>query len=184
MGTLLQVIENLSSYVGPLSIFLFVLSFVIGVGLAIAALKGAAKRSEMGPSAGTWSTPMWTFIIAICFLALPGFILSISISFFGAEGTGSLTNPQSIFEHAPETVGLFDEDSPGRDMITAIVTVVMLVGLIAVMRGLFLLNESAKGQGPKTFGPGMTFVIAGVMGLNFPIFVGVMETMLVATPPP
>ena len=181
MGNLLQVIENIAGYVNPISIMLFVLSFVIGVSFAMVGIKGAARRSEMGPSAGPWTAPMWTFIIGVMFVALPAMVLSISTSIFGAEGTGFESDPQEIFSYASVTVGLFEVGSPGRAVITGIVRVVQLVGLIAVMRGLFLLNQSAQGgSGPKTFGPGFTFVVAGVCAVNFPIFVGVMESILLA----
>ncbi len=58
----------------------------------------------------------------------------------------------------------------------------MFIGIIAVMRGLYLLNQTAQGGGgPKTFGPGLTFCIAGIMAVNFPLFVGMME-LLITTP--
>lgn len=192
MGNLLQIIENIAGYADPITIMLLILSFVIGVTMVIIALKGFAKRSEMGTSAGTWSAPVWTFVIGIAFIALPGLIASLTVSFFGAgtsPGDSSLVvSPQSIFEHAPATVGLFEAGSPARDVITGIVRVVQLVGLIAIMRGLHLLNQSAQGgHGPKTFGPGLTFVIAGALAMNFPLFVGVMEMLIsapAATPTP
>jgi hypothetical protein len=68
-------------------------------------------------------------------------------------------------------------------LIIGITLIVQFVGVIAIARGLYLLNMSAQSaQGPKTFGPGLTFVIAGAMATNFPIFVGVMENLISTAP--
>ena len=182
MGDLLSTIENIAALVrwganaGPFWILFTIISWFIGVLILIAAIRKASQRSELGQSAGSWSTPVWNFIIAIMFLALPSFITAISITFFGVTPD----DPDRIFEYSPGVLGAIEE-SAGRSIITAIVYVIQFVGLIAVMRGLYMLNLSAQGQsqgGPRTFGPGMTFVIAGAVALNFPIFVGMMETLI------
>ncbi|MCW3782616.1 hypothetical protein [Defluviimonas salinarum] len=184
MVDLLQIINNVVNAITPggggggLSGLLYILSYMMGVGFVIVAIKGSAKRSELGKSAGSWSQPGWTFVIGVCFIALPGLVESLTQTIFGQSDRPA---PESIFSYAPSTIGLLDADSPGRTMIVGIVTIIQFVGLVAVMRGLFLLNQSAQGSGgPKTFGPGLTFVIAGVMAVNFPLFVGVIENLITA----
>ena len=66
--------------------------------------------------------------------------------------------------------------------ISGIVLIIQFVGVIAVCRGLYLLNQSAQGgQGPQTFGPGFTFVIAGICATNFPIAVGIFESLITSS---
>jgi hypothetical protein len=181
MVDLLQIIERLVGYLPSFYVLLYILSFLIGGIMVMVALRNAARRNEAGPNGGSWAAPFWTFTIGVLFVALPGLVSSVTLSIFGVSFEDIKPDPQSIFEYAPATVGLFDEDSPGRAMITGLVAVVQFIGLIAVMRGLRLLNESAQGGGgggSKTFGPGFTFVIAGVLAVNFPLFVGVMERLI------
>jgi hypothetical protein len=183
MVDLLQIIERLVGYLPSFYVLLYILSFLIGGIMVMVALRNAAKRHESGPNGGSWGAPMATFAIGVLFVALPGLVSSVTLSVFGVSFDSGKPDPQSIFRLAPVTVGLFDEESPGRTMIAGIVAVVQFIGLIAVMRGLKLLNASAQGgNGPPTFGPGFTFVVAGVLAVNFPLFVGVMERLIASTP--
>ncbi len=179
MVDLLNVIENLVSAISPdgdgLTGLMFSLSWLIGIIIVIISIKTAANRGDIGRQAGSWSTPVWSFIIGICFITLPGLTYTVSESVFGATST----DPQEIFSYAPSTVGLFDSDSTGRTMIVGIVTIIQFMGYIAIMRGLWVLREAAKGNGgTRTFGPGFTFVVAGALAANFPLFIGLLEGIL------
>jgi hypothetical protein len=176
---LLSVIENMVNAISPdgggLTRLMYIMSWLIGVVTVIMAVRGMSQRSEMGRNAGSWAAPVWTFIIGICFLVLPGLVYTISETVFGTTSTDA----SEIFSYAPATVGLFESESTGRAMIEGIVVVVQFVGYIGVMRGLFILKATANGYGnSKSFGPGMTFVIAGAMAANFPLFVGLIEGLL------
>jgi len=176
MVDLLQIIENLVGILPSFQVLFYVISFVIGVIFVMTAIRDAARRSQMGQSAGSWYQPFWTFVIGVSFVALPGLVSSLTYTFFAQEQP----DPSNIFAYAPATIGLFNADGPGRTMITGIVAIIQFIGIIAVMRGLYLLNQSAQGGGggPKTFGPGFTFVIAGIMAVNYPLFVGAIELLI------
>ncbi|MCE6959648.1 hypothetical protein LAZ40_11525 [Cereibacter sphaeroides] len=175
MVDLLQIIQNVVGLLPDFSVFLYILSWVMGCLFVATGIRNAAKRHQMGQSAGSWAAPFWTFVIGVMFVALPGLVASMTQTFFAQEQPDA----SSIFAYAPATIGLLESGSPGRTMIEGIVLIVQFVGLIAVMRGLFLLNQSAQGAGgPKTFGPGATFVIAGIMAVNFPLFVGAVELLI------
>ncbi|MEY8799497.1 hypothetical protein AB9K35_04155 [Leisingera sp. XS_AS12] len=185
MVDLLKIIENLVAAISPggggLTGLLYVLSWITGIVIVMMSIKAASKRSEMGRNAGSWASPAWSFIIGVCFIALPGLTSTIAQTIFAEEAHDAA----SIFAYAPSTVGLFEADTAGRSMIVGIVTVVQFVGLIGVMRGLMLLRDTAigGGGGPKTFGPGMTFIIAGVLAVNFPLAVSVIEQLITASAP-
>lgn len=175
MTDLLQIIEQLTDFIPNFEFLFWVICFLLGVIFAIKGIMGAAKRSEMGQSYGSWGAPMMMFLTGVLFVALPGLINTLSQTFF------ALSEPEdaeAIFSHAPATIGIMDGDE-ARTIIIGITAIVQFIGLIAVARGLYLMNQSAQSaHGPKTFGPGMTFVIAGAMATNFPIFVGVMENLV------
>lgn len=156
-----------------------IIFFVMGVIFAIKGLMAAAKRQEMGPGQGSWAGPMVTFTTGVLFVAFPGLMNSLSQTFFALSTPSSA---DSIFSYADATIGILD-GAEAQGLIVGITLIVQFVGMIGIARGLYLLNQSAQGsQGPKTFGPGLTFVIAGAMATNFPIFVGVMDDLITVSP--
>lgn len=174
---LLDTVVAIADLAGPLSNLFGAISFIMGIGFAIGALMLATKRLNLGPGAGSWSQPLWMFIIGALFVGLPMTMSSLSMTMMGQNYE---TDPARIFEHAPTLIGAFDSGE-ARTIIMAIVTVVRLVGLLGVMRGLYLLQQSTKGQGPQTFGPGVTMIIAGIFAFNFQLFVGLMEKLVLGT---
>lgn len=177
MGNLLDIIRNIAGIVPPGVILLFYLSYLIGILFVVSAVRMVGKRSEMGPSVGTWGQPVWVFVIGVLFLALPGFLQVMSASLMG--GDVAIGDPERVFEYAPRTIGLMGTGE-ARNIVVAIVTVIQVVGVIAVMRGLYFLNlaASSSSNGQRTFGPGLVFVIAGVMAVNFPVFASMIESLL------
>jgi hypothetical protein len=179
MTDLLQIIRNIVGVMDSLSGFVSATCFLIGFYMTMKALKMAQKRQELGPGQGTWGSPVTTFIIAGMFLGLPTLIDILNVSLFEVKSQDAST----IFKYADSTIGQID-DTTAREMISGLVLIVQFVGVIAVCRGLYLLNQSAQGgQGPQTFGPGFTFVISGIAATNFPLFVGIMESLISAPPP-
>lgn len=176
MTDLLQIIKNIVSYLDSFIILFSGICFLIGFVLTLKALKGAQKRQEQGGHGGPWTSPLSNFIVAGMFLGLPTLINVLNVTLFAATPSAA----ESIFLLADSTIGRLEEQA-AREMITGLVRIIQFMGLIAVARGLYLLNQSAQGnQGPSTFGPGFTFVVAGICATNFPIFVGIMEKVITA----
>jgi hypothetical protein len=176
MTDLLQIIQNLVAVMDDLKGLVGGICFLIGFLLGIKAIKMAQKRQEQGAGQGGWGASMSTFITACFFLSLPGLINILNTSVFGVNPVAA----SSIFTYADSTIGAIN-NAAAREMITGLVIIIQFMGIIAVGRGLFLLNQSAQGsQGPSTFGPGLTFVISGLMATNFPLFVGIMESLITA----
>jgi hypothetical protein len=174
MVSLLQIIENIVSYLDGFYSLVSGICFLIGFVMTITALKQAQRRQEMGAHSGSWNSPIATFIFAGFFLGFPALIDILNYSVFNETAQSA----SKIFEYADSTVGRISQDS-ARTMITGIVRIVQFMGLIAVGRGLYLMNQSAQGtQGPKTFGPGLTFILSGICATNFPRFVQIMEAIV------
>jgi len=175
MADLLQIVIRVTGYLTEFTALFGVICFILGVIFGIKGLLAAAKRQEMGPGQGSWAGPMMTFMTGVFFIALPGLVDTLSQTLFALSTPPSA---DSIFAYAPATIGIMD-GAEARTLIIGITAIVQFIGLIAIARGLYLLNLSAQSaQGPKTFGPGLTFVIAGALATNFPIFVGVMESLI------
>lgn len=176
MTDLLQIIANITGVMGELTGFVSAVCFLIGFYMTMKALKMAQKRQELGAGQGSWGSPIATFIIAGFFLALPTLIDVLNVTIFAVKSQ----NASKIFEYADSTIGSIKGDE-AREMISGLVLIIQFIGIIAVARGLFLLNASAQGgQGPKTFGPGFTFVVSGICATNFPLVVAVFESLISA----
>lgn len=178
MADLLQIIENLVTMLPAFRGLLSAVFWLTGVLFIISALRSAMRRSEMGPSQGTWMVPLAKFITGAAFIAFPSTVGAFLASFWGSPTAAS---PDAIFALAPSMTAAMDEGN-GRIILTSITMIVQFVGLIGFARGLYLMNASASGTGQaKTFGPGLTFLIASTLAVNFPMFIGAIE--LLVTPP-
>lgn len=171
MTDLMQMIVRLQGYLPALDSLATGISWVIGILLVMSAILGAGKRNDMGQQGGSWASPITRFLTGVAFIALPSVINLLSFSFFGSAPT----NASAIFQYAPQTIGLFEEGSETRQVITAITAVAMFIGVIAIMRGLYMLNSAAQPGTQTGWGPGIVFLIAGTLAVNFPKFLGVME---------
>ncbi len=179
MVDLLQIIDNIRAILPSLDWLLQIFAYVTGLVFVWMAITGAAHRSRMGQASGSWSRPITTFAIGASLIALPSLVGVLSYTLFSATPT----DPSAIFSYAPETVGMFDETAPARTMVTGIVAIVMFMGVAGIIRGLLLLKAAADGsagRGASPIGPGVTFLVAGIIAVNFPRFVGLMEGLLVA----
>lgn len=180
MVDLLQIIENLKVIIGDgtntgLTRLAFVLCWIFGVSFALMAIKQAVQSTERGPQGGGMKGPLVTFLVAVCFTAMPSFLSSMSYTIFGQMET----DPSQIFSYTPATVGgLVAEGTRGRTLLVGIATVVKFIGLIAIMRGLFFLRSAALPNAQIQMGPGVTFVIAGICAWNFPLFLSVLENLV------
>lgn len=174
---LLQIVDNIVSYLIPFQQLFGAVCFVIAIVMMMAALRMAGRVSEMrNGQAGQagWGAPAATFFVATAFAAMPALLSSLSLTIFSTD----IEDASTIFSHAPLTVGVLD-GGEARSLIVGIVRIIQFVGMVAIARGLLMLNSSAQGAGgPKTFGPGLTFVISGSMATNFPFFMRIMENII------
>ena len=171
MNDLMEMIVRLQGYLPSLENLAMSISWLIGIILIINAIMSAGKRSDVGQQAGSWGTPISKFLTGVAFIALPSVLSVLSFTLF----RDTPSNASAIFEYAPQTVGLFDVGSEARSIIVAIVAIAMFAGVLAVMRGLFMLNAASQGSPQASYPAGLTFLGAGALAVNFPKFMGVLE---------
>ena len=148
--------------------------FVVGIIFVILALRQSIQRAEFGPQHGSWFRPVLTFTIGILLIAFPSTISVLSNSLFGQAPNN---NPRSIFEYDRNVLEPLNQ-GPARDIVGLIMLFVRFVGYIAVIRGLLLFNQIST-QGSRVVGAGITFLIAGTICINFPIFWGLLVDLVI-----
>lgn len=174
MTDLLNILSNIVNAGGTIQLAIKWVCFIMGFTLTWVALKQAQRRQELGTNAGSWGSPIASFLTAAVFMSFPAVVEILNTTLLGTAQVSS----QKIFAYGSNTVGQLG-GAEGKKMIRSMVYVIQIVGVIAIGRGFYLLNQSAQGgQGPKTFGPGLTFVISGTLASNFPVFYGIMESIL------
>lgn len=175
MADLLAILDNLVSYIPSFNALLASLCWIIGALFVISSVFHASRRYDFGVSQGSWKAPIAKFVIGVCFIALPSLITTMIGTFWG---TSEPESAEAIFQYAPKMTGIF-EDNDTRKLVINLVLIVKVIGFIGFVRGLFLLNHAASGTGgARTFGQGMTFVIASTMAINFPLFIMLIEKLV------
>ena len=175
MGTAVGVAEAVATYIIQFERLLRAVCFLLGMGLAVHALRLAGRRAELGPQIGTWTRPTMTFASGVVLMAFPSFVSVMLASLFG---TGAVDSPEAIFSYSGDLFDAFG-NATFRQASTTFVLLVQLVGYIAVARGVWFLNASVSPGNQRMFGPGITFLVAGSLAINFPSFVGLLTDLLI-----
>ena len=164
MGDTLSVITQLASYVTRFEGLLRAVVFLIGAVLIIQSLRLAVRRAEFGPQAASWTKVAAGFFAGAALLAFSAHRVRARGDSFGG---GDLASASSMFSYGG---GILQPLAGAQKAVEAIVLIIQLIGFIAIARGLLFLNAAASPGGPRTFGPGVTFVIAGALAGQFPSF--------------
>ena len=173
MGDSLSFITHLVSHVPRFEGLLRAIVFLLGAVLVIQSLRQAARRAEFGPQAASWSKTAAGFFAGVALLAFPHTVSALVGTLFGGN---DLDSASSVFSYGG---GMLQPLAGSQKAVESIVLIIRLIGFIAIARGLLFLNSAASPGGPKTFGPGFTFVIAGALAVNFPAFFGIMADLFV-----
>ena len=171
----LQAIDAIAGYVSAFEGLLKAVLYVIGIAMIIQSLRLAARRSESGAQTAPSGRIVSGFLTGTALLAFPATVSVLLSSLFG---TGNTASPEMIFALDG---GLLDPlSAPGaRNSVSALVMIIQFVGFIAIARGLLLLNLAARPDGPRSLGPGFTFLIAGALAVNFPVFFGFVSSLFI-----
>jgi hypothetical protein len=131
--------------------------WLIGLVLGISSVMQAARISQ-GNSREGWGSAIGTFATGVCMIMLPEFLGSFTASSFGSGAASS------AMSYSPS--GMSQLGDSGKSMVQTILMWCELFGILAFAKGIMTLRATANGTGPQTYGPGVTFVIAGCLAAN------------------
>ena len=172
MSDLDRALVNLAAYVGAFETFFYAICFVCGVAMVMIGLFRLTQRASMAGNA-TWRGAVATILVGSTIVAFPTLIGVLNTTFWGDPDT---LQADRIFAYAPSL--LDPVDGHARKVVESIVLLVQFLGLIAVFRGLLLLNEHVQSGGPSRLGPGLTFLLAGAVAVNLPRFAGLLDDLV------
>lgn len=164
------VAEALVSLVGDITAPLLLLVAAVCWILAACAFMAGALRLIQHAAGGRppsgLGTAMW-FVVAVVLLRLPAWIGSAGRTLFGAAPS-----------NAQVTLGYGGRSADWSGTIEAVLAIVSLIGLIAVIRGLFALRAAADGNGRETVGGAAMHILGGVCAWHIAPFIAAIQTTL------
>ncbi len=170
LADLVELIARMEVFLGDFHVLVVAIAWATGITAIVIGARAAAGRAEQGPGAGGWAGAISWILTGVALLSLPTLldVLSQSVIRDSWESVGV-----EIFSTAPELLSALDGRAT-EATIVGILRIVQFLGVIAVFRGLLLLNASVQPGGQPTVGAGLTFVAGGVLALN----IGPVLTML------
>ena len=152
--TVEQMVINIAKTMPSLLAMFSAAAYVLGFTLV---LKGVYKLKEYGEMRTSMSsqTNLWPPMITLG-------IGTLLIFFVSAYQIGL----QTLFAY-DSPLGYSENSDSTESLVTAVVSIMQVVGVIAFIRGLLLLNGAGNpGAQPGSIGKGLTFVIGGLLAIN------------------
>ena len=94
-----------------------------------------------------------TFVLGAGLLALPSFLNAAGGTFFG----GTFRDTASLAYTTSSDTQAFNS------LLNALFTIISLIGLIAFIRGWFVLRNAADGRSHQTIASGFWYLVGGIM---------------------
>ncbi len=152
--TLTDMITNLASQMPALMRMLTAFCYVIGLFFMWSGVYGLKQYGDlrtMTSSNTDIRTPLIKLAIGVAFIYFPSTIST------GMETLFATSSPLAYSSSGDQTEA---------QIISAVIAVMKVVGVIAVMRGLFFLSKAGSQGQPGMVGKGVTHLIAGILAIN------------------
>jgi hypothetical protein len=170
VGTVDGMLLSLTSNIYGPSLMLFgIFSYVAGVFVLMNAIFRLTKGMDQGPRGPLGLGTAMSFFLAAVLLSMPQALGAISTTLFG--DTGIVTNP--VFADS----GGMDADLKARaeQIMLAVESFLIIIGIISFFRGWFILRSVADGGGQATAMSAFSHIIAGVIAVNIGPFVNAVQ---------
>jgi hypothetical protein len=156
-----HIISELQPWWKSIEAIMVVVGFILaGIGVKNLLKKGHSHSPNYGAD-------LATFVAGVLLVSLPSFLDSLSESIFGTPAPSSLGSPS-----LSAAVG----SQPYGQAVLLVFTVIQLVGLFAVIKGIFLFKDGFDQK--DKMGPAWTHMIGGIAALNLYALLGAVGEML------
>ncbi len=151
--------------------FMAALVYVLGVIALAQGLLRLKKHSDDPHRAPSGMGTAMTFVLAAALLALPAFMAAATGTLLNGETRSGATLAYNTGSGSADT-GAFNA------LIGALFTIISLVGLIAFIRGWFVLRGAADGNTQQTIASGIWHLVGGVMAWHILTVIDVFQQTL------
>ncbi len=171
---LTEIIARLQHALGDFWTLVWAAAWVTGAAMAAAGLAAAGRRADQGPGQGGWAGPAAMLLCGCALLAFPSFVDSLTATMIA--GQWEHAGPE-IFARAPELLRIF-ENRATRETIIGILRIIQFVGLLAIFRGVLILNAAAQPAQRGTVGAGLTHLVGGGLAVNIGPVLDMIEALV------
>lgn len=179
MDELTAFFTRVTAILPPAQAFVAALCFVLGIVLVIIGgrmlLITAEERSHAHHRRHGYWQAMTYIVFGLLIISLDMTLSAWIASLYGASNT-TASAASEIMAYAPEMLSPVS-GAPGEAILIALVRVAQFIGLLAVVRGLFLCVKSADMPAQGLMGKGFIHMIAGIMAVDLPRTVGLFENL-------
>lgn len=198
-----SILENISSLLLPITQLVLAVSFVSGIAFMF---RGVAMLHTFGQLQHQMSKPHgitgpFVYIgIGAVLLYLPSTVVTASNTIFGASFTDfftpadtinftgvdnasmSVSNIPNYEQNASNKLMAYYDIGGGQEwasLIDVVVKFIQLIGLIAFIRGWFILSHSAEANSQQGgLSKGLTHIIGGILSINFIPFMQALSQLI------
>ena len=176
LARLTELIARLQVFLGEFYILTVAVAWATGIAAIVIGLRAAARRADQGPGSGGWAGAISWMLTGTALMSLPTLldVLSRSVIRDSWNAVGV-----EIFSTAPDLLEAFD-GAASQETIVGILRIVQFLGVIAVFRGLLLMNASVQPGQQATLGAGLTFVAGGTLALNIGPLLSMLNRLVAA----
>lgn len=158
-GVDLMVINFIDDIAGPATFLIQAAAYIGAIIFLISGVVRLTKTAQEGPRGPAGLGTVMTFISAGALFSFSQMLAAFSSSLFGSPqlSTFANINIQGLDANAVNTVA---------PVIESVMIFIMIVGLIAFVRGWFVLKAFADGSREASVAQGLTFLIGGALAVN------------------
>lgn len=160
--------------IGPFTMAIGAAILVSGIAISISAIMGAVQVTDgRAPGGVTIGSKIIKFFVGVILVTIGGQMMASGTDYGQIKVFGTawdtVYKSQSVVQISP--VG---DNELSKESIDAIVKFVSFIGVIALVRGVFLFGRHADGD-RDALARGITFFIAGMVASNFGAFLEMIE---------
>ena len=155
-----MLVRIMSDVSGPAELLLTVFAYIAALGFLSVGMGRLARAQETGPRGPSGFGTTMTFLVSGALFSYGPMMGVFATSLFG---DAELATRPTI----ADDLGI-DRSSAAsiETVIQSVLAFVMIVGMIAFVRGWFVLRNWAEGQGGATMAQGLTFLFGGALAIN------------------
>ena len=177
MDEFVAFLSRVEALIPPFGNLVVAFCFIAGIVLTIRGILLAGRAGEglgaLGRGGG-WMV-LGHFVVGALLIALPSTIESSVATLFGSN---EIKEPSMIFAYAPQMLEPVSTEA-ARKIIVSLLYVIQFIGLVGLVRGLFLLNQAPSHPGQGLVGRGTTHLVGGAFAMNIVVFVSMVEKVVI-----
>lgn len=157
----------------PMQYVIIMFTYIAGLAFLFIAIRRMANTAQQGAQGPTGVGTFGTFILAAALLSFAPATGMVLETLFGDRDAMTKVGFMAISDSMDA-----DARKHTKNVILAVLTFMIIVGLISVLRGFFMLRGVAEGQQQATMLGGVSHIVAGGLLMNFGEFANIIQNTL------